>query len=124
MSTQRFDDTFAPHGMLALRDLSIEAAPGDTVVCRARFSAGPRDFDLSATASGPIGAMSEMLYGMGAGVEIVSLSQQDDDGQVTTYLLCERDSRRCWSYGRARRGDESAVHALIAGANQLAPVAG
>ncbi|EGD53791.1 hypothetical protein [Gordonia neofelifaecis] len=120
MTTQRFDETYAPAGVIALEAMSIEPDRGDTVTCRARINLGKRTHDVSATAVGSIGAMTEMLYALGAGVEIAALCQHQDDGEVVTYLLCLRDTRQCWSYGRGRTGDEATINALIAGANQLA----
>lgn len=119
MTTQNFDQTFAPDGRIALHTLSVEPTRGDTVTCRARITLGKRSHDVSATAVGTIGAMTEMLYALGAGVEILSLSQEQMGDETVTYLQCERNSRRCWSYGRGRSGDEATVNALIAGANQL-----
>lgn len=119
MTTANFDQTFAPDGQIALHSMSVEPARGDTVTCRARISLGRHAHDVSATAVGTIGAMTEMLYRLGAGVEIVTLSQERIDDEVVTYLRCERDARQCLSYGRGRTGDEATVNALIAGANQL-----
>lgn len=119
MTTQNFHQTFAPDGQIALHAMSVEPDRGDTVRCRARISLGKRSHDVSVTAIGTISAMSEILYGLGAGVEIVSLSQEQIGDETVTYLRCERDAQQCWSYGRGRTGDEAAVNALIAGANQL-----
>ncbi|MFT3716230.1 MAG: hypothetical protein QM774_09865 [Gordonia sp. (in: high G+C Gram-positive bacteria)] len=104
---------------IALEGLNVEPDTADTVLCRARLLVDRRALDLEATAPGPIGAMSEMLYGLGAGVEIVSLYHQPDGADVAAYVQCERNGRRCWSYGRARTGAEATVRALIAGANEL-----
>lgn len=120
MSTQSFEHTYCPHGAIALRDFTVEPTRGDTVTCHARITSGTREQTLTATAVGAIGAMTEMLYGMGAGVEIVSLSQHVEGDDTIVYLLCERNGRQSWSYGRGRASDEAAVNALIAGANQLA----
>ncbi|AUH67210.1 MULTISPECIES: hypothetical protein [Gordonia] len=120
MTTSSFDQTYAPAGDIALEAITIEPGRGDTVTCRARINLGRRCHDVSATAVGAIGAMTEVLYALGAGVEIVSLYQHQEDGETVTYLLCERDLHRSWSYGRGRTGDEATINALIAGANQLA----
>lgn len=120
MTTANFDTTYAPDGDIALQTMSIEPDRADTVTCRARLTLGRRSHDVTATATGTIGAMTEILYALGAGVEIVSLYQEQDGDETVTYLLCERDSRQIRSYGRGRNGDEATVNALIAGANQLA----
>ncbi len=119
MTAETFRRAFAPQGAIALHELQVAPADADTVVCRARLTVGRRALDLETRAPGTIGAMSEILYGLGAGVEIVSLYQQPDGAHVAAYLLCERDGRRCWSYGRAATGDEATVRALISAANQL-----
>ncbi|MGB3698477.1 MAG: hypothetical protein WBA05_13680 [Gordonia sp. (in: high G+C Gram-positive bacteria)] len=119
MSTLDFDRTYAPDGDITLQTLSMELDRADTVTCRARITRGRRSHDLAATATGPIGAMTEILYALGVGVEIVSLSQERDGDETVVYLLCERDARRVRSYGRGRTGDEAAVNALIAGANRF-----
>lgn len=120
MSTASFNETYAPDGTITLQNLSVEPARADTVIARARLTLGRRAHEITATASGTIAAMTEILYALGAGVEIVTFSQQRDGDETVTYLLCERDSRQRWSCGRGRDGDEAAVNALIAGANQLA----
>lgn len=75
--------------------------------------------DTYAPTTGPISALTDMLYRLGAGVEIVSFHRYDFTGGVATFLLCERDDRRTWSMGNGRTGQESALTALIAGANRL-----
>lgn len=119
MSAATFAGAFAPQGAISLQQLHIEPEPGDAIRCRATLTVDQRPIDLETSAFGTIGAMSEMLYGIGAGVEIVSLYHQPDGAQVAAYLLCRRDGEQCWSYGRAATGDEATVRALIAAANQL-----
>ncbi|WP_024332950.1 hypothetical protein [Gordonia hirsuta] len=119
MSAARFEGAYAPRGTIALQQLRTEPGPGDSVHCRATLTVGQQPLHLEASAFGAIGAMSEMLYGLGAGVEIVSLYHQRDGRQVAAYLRCERDGRQCWAYGLADTGDEATVRALISAANQL-----
>lgn len=119
MNAERFDDAYAPAGAITLRHLQIHDEMGDTVRCLATLTVDHRDLHLETSAHGTIGAVSEMLYGLGFGVEIVGLYHQTDGAEVTAYLQCTRDGEQCWSYGRAANGDEATVHALIAAANQL-----
>ncbi|GAA3953863.1 hypothetical protein [Gordonia caeni] len=119
MSTDRFDAAFSPRGAIDLRQLHVEPEAGDSVRCRVSLTVDHQPVDLEVSALGTIGAISELLYGLDAGVEIVALYQQDDDGQVAAYLQCARGEQRCWSYGRAAGGDEATVRALISAANQL-----
>lgn len=119
MSADRFDAAFAPRGAIALRRLHVEPEAGDSVLCRVSLTVDHQPMDLEVSALGTIGAISELLYGLDAGVEIVALYQQHHDGQVAAYLQCARDGQRCWSYGRADGGDEATARALISAANQL-----
>lgn len=119
MTTDQLEGTFAPRGTITLERLASQPGPGDVVRCQATLTVDARPLQLEAEAFGTIGAMSEMLYGLGAGVEIISLYHQKDGAQVAAYLQCERDGQRCWAYGRAATGDEATVRALISAANQL-----
>lgn len=119
MTTAHFDTTYAPTGAISLESFTFERTRSDMVRCTADIRVSARNVSLEATASGVIGAMTSMLYDIDAGVEIVSLSQEIDADEATTYLLCDAGGRRCWSYGIGGTADESAVAALISGANQL-----
>lgn len=119
MNDAGFAAAYAPAGRYRLHQLSVEAGADDLVTCRAMISDAGHELDLQARATGPIGAMTEILYDLNAGVEIVSLHQQREGDGIATYLLCERDGRRCWAFGRATTGDEATARALVAGANQL-----
>ncbi|AVL99402.1 hypothetical protein C6V83_03005 [Gordonia iterans] len=110
---------FAPKGGISLRRMQIEPETGDTVRCRVDMIVDEQAVGLETSAPGAIGAMSELLHGLGAGVEIVSLYHQQDGAHIAAYLLCERDGRRCWAYGRAGTGDEATARALVSAANQL-----
>jgi hypothetical protein len=120
MSWTTFSDTYAPTaGPIRLGSWSSSAAPQDLLDCRATIATPDTIRSLSATATGPIAALTDMLYRLGAGVEIVSLHQYDFAGGVATFLLCERDDRRTWSMGSGETGQDSALGALIAAANRL-----
>ncbi|MGK9273386.1 2-isopropylmalate synthase [Williamsia muralis] len=120
MTWTAFADTYAPTtGPIRLGNWTASAAPQDLLHCRATIATGDVIRSLSATATGPISALTDMLYRLGAGVEIVSLHQYDFAGGVATFLLCERDDRRTWAMGNGRTGQESALSALIAAANRL-----
>ncbi|MFT4086008.1 MAG: hypothetical protein QM658_02460 [Gordonia sp. (in: high G+C Gram-positive bacteria)] len=122
MTTAAFEQAYAAPGALTLRRFEVEPDLGDMVTCRALLSShhDDREIDRAATAYGPIGAMSEILYGLNAGVEIVSFYTQPDGDQVAAYLQCTRDSARCWAFGRGRTSAEAAARALISASNQLA----
>jgi hypothetical protein len=120
MSWSVFTDTYAPTaGPIRLGSWSTSPARQDLLDCRATIATADTIRSLSATATGPIGALSDMLYRLGAGVEIVGLHQYDLSGSVATFLLCERNDRRIWSMGDGATGEDSALSALIAAANRL-----
>lgn len=120
MTGQRLSAAYCPDGAIALHELEVEPDAGYSVRCRARLALRGRTEYREASAHGAISAMSEILYGLNAGVEIVSLHHQHDGAGTAAYLLCERDGRQCWAYGRGTDGDEATIAALVAGANQLA----
>ena len=126
MTWQEFTDHFggttaSGDDTIRLGAWSMTPAPSDMVECRATVAYADRIMSLSATATGPIGAMTSMLYDMGAGVSIVTLHQRQTEAGYAAFLLCERDNRQCWAYGDGSTGDEANVNALVAGANQLMP---
>lgn len=120
MNWSTFTSTYAPtSGPLRLGTWSADRGADDLLFCQATIADGDRISALAATASGPIGALSDMLYQLGAGVEISDLHQYDQAGGVTTLLHCERNGRRTWSMGSGTTGESSALAALIAAANRL-----
>lgn len=111
--------TINQRGAIALQQLRLEPDTGDTVRCYADLLVDDQALHLESTASGAIGALSELLHGLDAGVEIVTFYQQHDGERIAVYLLCARKGERCWAYGRATTGDEAVARALISAANQL-----
>ncbi len=121
MTWQEFTELYADTGTIRLGSLSITPAPADMIECRATVAFADRIMSMSATATGPVGAMTSMLHDLGASVSIVSLHQRPTESGFAAFLLCERDDRQCWAYGDGATGDEANVNALIAGANRLLP---
>ncbi|MGX7695304.1 hypothetical protein [Gordonia polyisoprenivorans] len=121
MTWQEFTEVYADTGTIRLGSLSITPAPADMIECRATMAFADRIMSMSATATGPVGAMTSILHDLGAPVSIVSLHQRPTDRGFAAFLLCERDDRQCWAYGDGATGDEANVNALIAGANRLLP---
>lgn len=91
----------------------------DLVECRATVSYANRSMSLSATASGPVGAMTSILYEIGAPMQIMRSHQRNQDGRITARLLCESNYRQFWASGGGATCDEANVNALVAGANEL-----
>lgn len=120
MDWSTFTDTYAPtSGPIRLGTWNTSGAPHDLVHCQATIDTGDAIAPISATATGAIAGLSDMLYQLHLGVEIISLHQYSHAGGVTTFLLCERDGRRSWSMGSGACGEQSALGALIAAANRL-----
>lgn len=120
MDWSTFVDTYAPtSGPIRLSNWTTSPAPRDFVHCQATIDTGETIVPISATATGAIAGLSDMLYRLHLGVEIISLHQYSHAGGITTFLLCERDDARSWSMGSGASSEESALGALIAAANRL-----
>ncbi|TYQ11818.1 UNVERIFIED_ORG: hypothetical protein L601_001400001130 [Gordonia westfalica J30] len=119
MSWQHFTDEYACGGAIRLGSWSVAPARQDLVECRATIAIGDRIMSCSAVAAGPLGAMTSILYDLGAPVQILRLHQREVDGAIATFLLCENDGRQAWAFGEGSTGDEANIAALISGANRL-----
>ena len=74
---------------------------------------------MTATAAGPVGAMTSILHDLGVSVQIVRLHQRRLDDRNVSFLLCEHDRRQCWATGDGDTTADANINALIAGANRL-----
>ncbi|NDK89175.1 hypothetical protein GYA93_06200 [Gordonia desulfuricans] len=119
MTWQEFDDSFGGTGAIRLGSWSLNPAPADMIECRATIAYADRIMSMSATATGPVGAMTSILHEMGAPVQVVSVHQRQTDDGITAFMLCEHNHRQCWVYGDGATADEANVNALVAGANRL-----
>ncbi|HEY9314719.1 2-isopropylmalate synthase [Williamsia sp.] len=120
MSWSTFTSTFAPtSGPIRLGSWTSDRGPDDLLFCRATIADGDTISALTATASGPIGALTDMLYQLGAGLEIISIHQYDHAGAVVIFLRCNRDGRQTWAMGTGTNSEDSSLGALIAAANRL-----
>ena len=120
MSTEECADRFAAiTGRIRLDSWTASPSDGDRLDCRATIVVGNHDHALSARATGQLGALSSMLYDLGAGVEIHRLHQRRDGDSYVTLLLCGNDDDEWWAMGSGTNGDEANRNALIAGANRL-----
>lgn len=119
MTARELADHFAPSGTIKLGSWSVTSTRHDLVECRATFAFDDRITSLSAVAAGPVGAMTSMLHEIGAPISIFRSHQRVHNGQITAYMLCERDERQVWALGEGATCDEANVNALIAGANRL-----
>ncbi|WP_301546844.1 hypothetical protein [Gordonia sp. X0973] len=119
MSDEEFTQSLAHAGTIRLHAWSATPADGDRLDCRATIAVDDRDHSVAARATGQLGALTSMLYDIGAGVEIRQFHQRHDGGGFTTILLCGNDIGEKWAIGTGMSGDEANRNALIAGANLL-----
>lgn len=114
--TQRFSPTGGP-----VRLGSWEAA-GDSAGCAtytATLGLGDTITSASATATGPIAALTSMLYDAGFQIEILSFHQQRTSAGTATFILCDHDGERRWAMAIGDDCISSSLNAIIAGANLL-----
>ena len=120
LSTEEFTERFtATNGPIRLDSWATAPADGDRLDCRATIVVDDLDHRVAARATGQLGALTSMLYDVGAGVEIHRLRQHRDGDAYVTMLLCGNDYDEWWAVGSGANGDEANRNALIAGANLL-----
>lgn len=114
--TQRFAPTGGPFRLgswdaagrgAGCADYTATLAIGDTIT------------SASATATGPIAALTSMLYDAGFQIEILSFHQQHTTAGTATFVLCEHDGDRRWATAFGDDGISSSLAAIITGANLL-----
>jgi|SRR5690242_4733658 len=72
-----------------------------------------------AAASGPVAALTAMLYDRGIAVETTSFHQLPTDGRTATFLQGSDGTRSVWAMGLDTDPELSALRAVIACANRL-----
>lgn len=85
----------------------------------ATLGLGDRISSASATATGPIAALTSMLFDAGFQLEILSFHQQRTSEGTATFILAEHDGERRWAMSIAEDCNASARDAIIAAANLL-----
>ena len=85
----------------------------------ATLGLGDRIAPASATATGPIAALTSMLYDAGFHLEILSFHQQRTSAGTATFVLCDHDGERRWAMAIGADSLSSSLSAIIAGANLL-----
>ena len=73
----------------------------------------------TAVASGPVAALTEMLYQRGIAVETTSFHQLPTGGQTATFIKGSDGVHTQWAMGLADDPEQSALRAVIACANRL-----
>ncbi len=89
---------------------------------RATIGFGDRIETATATATGPVAALTEMLYDQGIAVEMLRFHQlrAGPDGQETATFIRGSDGHRdTWAMGWSTDATQSALRAVVACANRL-----
>ncbi|KAA8970215.1 MAG: homocitrate synthase [Mycobacterium sp.] len=86
---------------------------------RATLGFGDRIETMTATATGPVAALTAMLYERGIAVEMLRFHQLRADGDFATFIQGSDGTRVEWAMGWSRDPTQSALRAVIACANRL-----
>ncbi|MFV8165522.1 homocitrate synthase [Mycobacterium sp. 134] len=86
---------------------------------QATLALGDTISTLTAAASGPVAALTEMLYARGITVETRSFHQLPTGGRTATFIEGCDGLHSEWAMGLADDPEQSALYAVIACANRL-----
>jgi len=86
---------------------------------QATLAVGDRISTASAAASGPVAALTAMLYDCGVAVEMLKFHQLRANGGIATFIRGTDGANAEWAMGWARDATQSALRAVIACANRL-----
>lgn len=86
---------------------------------QARIAVGDRIGTATAEASGPLAALTAMLYERGVAVEMLRFHQLRCGERTATFIEGSGGARAEWAMGWAPDATESALRAVIACANRL-----
>ncbi|PTR21344.1 hypothetical protein C8K36_1153 [Rhodococcus sp. OK519] len=120
LSWTEFAQRFAPTGgPVRLGSWTSEHLGAGRHTFTATLGLGDCISSASATATGPIAALTSMLFDAGFQLEILSFHQQRTSEGTATFILAEHDGQRRWAMAIAEDCNASARAAIIAGANLL-----
>jgi hypothetical protein len=86
---------------------------------RATLALGDRIETATAIATGPVAALTAMLYDHGVAVEMLRFHQLQSDDTTATFIQGSDGCRAEWAMGCSDDPTESALSAVIACANRL-----
>ena len=86
---------------------------------RATLALGDRIETAIAQASGPLAALTAMLYERGIGVEMMAFHQLQSGAHTATFVRGANGRHDRWAMGWAEDPTQSALRAVIACANRL-----
>ncbi len=125
MSWSTFTATYAPSaGPLRLGhwECTDTEPPGEARrprTFRATLGLGDRIETATATATGPVAALTAMLYDHGMAVEMLRFHQLRSDDQTATFIQGTDGCRAEWAMGVSEDPTQSALSAVVACANRL-----
>ena len=125
MSWSTFTATYAPSaGPLRLghwhcTDTNRRATRLGTRTFQATLALGDRIETATATATGPVAALTAMLYEHGVSVEMLRFHQLQSDDTTATFVQGTDGCRAEWAMGYSEDPTQSALSAVIACANRL-----
>jgi hypothetical protein len=127
MDWDMFRNTYAPiSGPLRLgqwtctdKDCSAARMGPQPRHYQATLAIGDRISTATAAASGPVAALTEMLYDQGIALEMTSFHQLPAGGETATFIRGTSGTRDEWAMGLAEDATQSALRAVIACANRL-----
>jgi hypothetical protein len=86
---------------------------------QATFAVGDRIETATATATGPVAALTAMLYDRGIPLEMMRFHQLESGRDVATFIQGCDGQRTEWAMGWSSDPTQSALRAVIACANRL-----
>ncbi|HXL62167.1 MAG TPA: homocitrate synthase, partial [Mycobacterium sp.] len=86
---------------------------------QATLAVGDRISTSSAAASGPIAALTAMLYDRGIAVEMMAFHQVPAGEHTATFVRGSDGARSRWAMGWSEDPTQSALRAVVACANRL-----
>ena len=120
LTWQEFNDRFgSTAGPLRLGSWTDNGRTAGTTDYVATLAVADRIDTARATAPGPIGALTSMLYDAGYGLEILAFHQRETVDGTATFVHCEQGGRRQWSVALGPDAADSARRAIVAAANML-----
>ncbi|AKK26931.1 homocitrate synthase [Mycobacterium sp. EPa45] len=124
MSWSTFTDIYSPTGgPVRLGSWECEERPSRLGPQPRRFCAtlavGDRTETATVHASGPVAALTAMLYERGIGVEMTRFHQLAAGTHTATFVQGSDGRQREWAMGWSEDATQSALQAVIACANRL-----
>jgi hypothetical protein len=127
MTWKTFTATYAPNtgplrlGQWECTDHECAATRFGARNFRATLALGDRIETATATATGPVAALTAMLHDRGLAVEMLRFHQLTSDDTTATFIHGSDGCRAEWAMGCSTDSTQSALAAVIACANRLYP---